>query len=320
MSDKKLIATLSENYAGLRLDKALAELFTDYSRSFLQHCLVDGLIRVNGNTAEADTKVTGGEQVTFMLPQAEPSTAVGEALPLNIVYEDAHLIIVNKPANIVVHPAAGHRCGTLLNALLHHCPSLETLPRGGIVHRLDKDTSGLLVIAKTRASHFNLVSQLQHKEIERHYIALARGQFISSGKIDAPIGRHPTDRKRMAVRQSDGKTAITHYRIAHQYTTHTRLDITLETGRTHQIRVHLSHIHHPLFGDPLYGGRHYRIKGWQPSQLDRLSTFNRQALHAARLLLKHPHSGALCSYHAELPDDMQRLFALFDENEQHTPG
>ena len=318
MSDKKLIATLPAHYAGLRLDKALSTLFTDYSRSFLQHCLAEDLIHVNGSPAQADDKVAGGEQITFVLPEATPTTPVGEALPLNIVYEDTHLIIVNKPADIVVHPGAGHQHGTLLNALLYHCPVLEALPRCGIVHRLDKDTSGLLAVAKTRVAHFNLVQQLQNKEMGRHYIALARGRFISGGKVDAPIARHPVDRKRMAVVASGGKTAITHYRIARLYTTHSRLDITLETGRTHQIRVHLSHIHHPLFGDRLYGGRYYPIKNWQQSQLDRLSTFNRQALHASRLILKHPHSGELCRYHAELPDDMQQLFALFDENEQTT--
>ena len=318
MSAKKLIATLPAHYAGLRLDKALAKLFTDYSRSFLQQCLLGGLILINDNAAQADDKVAGGERVSFILPPTEPTTLTGEALPLNIVFEDPYMIIVNKQAHIVVHPAAGHRSATLLNALLHHCPALAALPRCGIVHRLDKDTSGLLVVAKTRATHFNLVKQLQNKEIGRHYIALVRGSFVSGGKIDAPIGRHPVDRKRMTVVTNGGKAAVTHYRIAHQYATHTRLNITLETGRTHQIRVHLSHIHHPLFGDPLYGRPQHSIKGWQQSYNEQLKTFRRQALHANLLLLKHPHSGELCRYHAELPDDMRNLFALFDENEKHT--
>ena len=316
MSAKKLTATLPAHYAGLRLDKALSELFTDYSRSFIQQCLSEGMIQVNGGTAQASAKVVGGEQIFFELPQNQATAAVGEALPLNIIFEDEHLIVVNKQAGIVVHPAAGHHSGTLLNALLHHCPTLEALPRCGIVHRLDKDTSGLLVVAKTRAAHFDLIKQLQNKEMGRHYTALAWGQFISGGRIEAAIGRHHTDRKRMAVVQTGGKTAITRYKIAHKYTTHTRLDITLETGRTHQIRVHLSHIHHPLFGDALYGGRYRPIKGWQQHHLDELKKFNRQALHTSRLSLKHPHHGKLCHYHADIPDDMKQLFELFKEHEK----
>ncbi len=318
MSDKKLTATLPTHCIGLRLDKALSKLFADYSRSFLQHCLIKGLILVNGHTAQASDKVLGGEQISFELPTVASEKPVGEALPLDIVFEDEHLIIVNKQAGVVVHPAAGHHSGTLLNALLHHCPELEALPRCGIVHRLDKDTSGLLAIAKTQEAHWGLVKQLQNKEMGRHYIALARGQFISGGSVDAAIGRHPVDRKRMAVVQTSGKTAITHYRIAYRYTSHTRLDITLETGRTHQIRVHLSHIHHPLFGDTLYGGTYRPIKGWQQQHLDKLRNFNRQALHASRLSLKHPHSGELCHYQSDLPDDMKNLFKLFDENEKST--
>ena len=318
MSDKKLTAILPTHCTGSRLDKALSELFADYSRSFLQHCLIKGSILVNGQTAQASDKVLGGEQISFELPVVASGKLIGEALPLDLVFEDEHLIIVNKQVGVVVHPAAGHHSGTLLNALLHHCPELETLPRCGIVHRLDKDTSGLLAVAKTREAHWGLVKQLQNKEMGRYYIALARGQFISGGSIKASIGRHPLDRKRMAVVQTGGKTAITHYRIAHRYTSHTRLDITLETGRTHQIRVHLSHLHHPLFGDTLYGGTYRPIKGWQQESLDKLRNFNRQALHASRLSLKHPHSDELCHYQSDLPDDMKNLFKLFDENEKNT--
>ena len=193
MSNKKLTATLPAHCAGLRLDKALCELFTGYSRSFLQHCLLTGLILVNEHTAQASDKVLGGEQISFELPALEPETAVAEALPLDLIFEDEHLMIVNKQAGVVVHPAAGHYSGTLLNALLHYCPALASLPRCGIVHRLDKDTSGLLAIAKTRPAHLELVKQLQNKEMGRHYIALARGQFISGGKIEAAIGRHPVE-------------------------------------------------------------------------------------------------------------------------------
>ena len=318
MPDRKLTATLPAHHAGLRLDKALAEIFRDYSRSFLQHCLVEGLIRVNGHTAQTSDKVSGGEQISFKLPKVEPTIPTGEAFPLDTVFEDEHLIIVNKQANVVVHPAAGHHTGTLLNALLHYCPALATLARCGIVHRLDKDTSGLLAVAKTWQAHYALVKQLQNKEMGRHYIALARGQFISGGKIEAAIGRHPFNRKRMAVVQTGGKAAITHYQIARRYTSHTKLHITLETGRTHQIRTHLSHIHHPLFGDTLYGGHYQPIKGWQQHHLDKLRAFNRQALHAHRLILKHPHNGRTCCFRAELPDDMKQLFELFDEHEKNT--
>lgn len=303
---------------GLRLDKALCQLFTGYSRSFLQHCLLTGSIRVNENTAQASDKVLGGEQISFELPAAEPETAVAEALPLDLIFEDEHLMIIDKPAGIVVHPAAGHHSGTLLNGLLYYCPTLASLPRCGIVHRLDKDTSGLLAVAKTRPAHAGLVKQLENKEMGRHYIALARGQFISGGKIEATIGRHPVDRKRMAVVRSGGKIAITHYRIARRYSSHTRLNISLETGRTHQIRVHLSYIHHSLFGDTLYGGSYRPIKGWQQQHLDKLRDFGRQALHASRLSLKHPCSGDRCHYQSDLPDDMKQLFELFDENEKDT--
>ena len=318
MPNKKLTTTLPTHFTGLRLDKALSELFANYSRSFLQHCLIKGLILVNGHAAQASDKVLGGEQISFELPTVAPEKLLGEALPLNDIFEDEHLIIVNKQSGIVVHPAAGNHSGTLLNALLYHCPELKVLPRCGIVHRLDKNTSGLLAVAKTREAHWGLVKQLQNKEMGRHYIALARGQFISGGSIEASIGRHPIDRKRMAVVQTGGKAATTHYRIAHKYTSHTRLNITLETGRTHQIRVHLSHVHHPLFGDALYGGSYRPIKGWQQRHLDKLKSFNRQALHANRLSLKHPHSGELCHYQSNLPDDMKNLFSLFDENEKST--
>ena len=318
MSDKKLTATLPTHCIGSRLDKALSELFTDYSRSFLKHCLIKGSILVDGDTARASDKVLGGEQISFELPAPTAEKPLGEALPLDIVFEDEHLLVVNKQAGVVVHPAAGHHSGTLLNALLHRCPGLVALPRCGIVHRLDKDTSGLLAIAKTREAHWELVKQLQNKEMGRRYVALARGQFISGGSIAAAIGRHPVDRKRMAVVQTGGKAAITHYRIAHRYASHTRLDITLETGRTHQIRVHLSHIHHPLLGDTLYGGAYRPIKGWQQQHLNKLKDFNRQALHANQLSLKHPHCGEWCHYQSDLPDDMKNLFGLFDENEKST--
>jgi len=313
MADNKLTSVLPQHHAGLRLDKALAELFADYSRSFLQRCLNEGLIRINGHTAQASDKVCGGEEVCFEVPQFESATLKSEALPLDLIYEDEHFIVVNKHAGVVVHPAAGHRSGTLLNALLHHCAALEALPRCGIVHRLDKDTSGLLAVAKTHQAHFDLIKQLQNREMGRHYIALAWGQFISGGSIDAPIGRHPSDRLRRAVVHSGGKSAVTHFRIARKYPSHTRLHIALQSGRTHQIRVHLAHIHHPLFGDALYGGRYRPIKGWSQQHLQQLRHFNRQALHASHLHLKHPYSGEMCRYQAELPADMKALFALFDE-------
>ena len=240
-------------------------------------------------------------------------TSLPQAIPLHIVYEDEHLLVINKPAGLVVHPAAGNHDGTMLNALLHYAPELVHVPRAGIVHRIDKETSGLLVVARTLTAQTDLVQQLQERSIEREYEAVAMGVMTSGGSVDAPIGRHAVDRKRMAVTRS-GKPAVSHYRVAERFRIHTHIKVHLETGRTHQIRVHMAYIHHPLLGDPVYGGRLRIPPGSSESLMTTLRTFKRQALHAARLALQHPESGEPMEWHAPLPDDMTTLIkALHDD-------
>jgi 23S rRNA pseudouridine1911/1915/1917 synthase len=299
-------ANVPDELAGMRLDQALAELFPDYSRSKLQTWIKAGRVRVGDIAPKAKDRVEGGETVCL---DAEPEIVVdcsAEAIALDIVYEDQALLIVNKPAGLVVHPAAGNWSGTLQNALLHHDASLAVLPRAGIVHRIDKDTSGLLMVAKTLRAHNSLVEQLQVRSIEREYLAIVQGRMTAGGMVDAPIGRHPVDRKRNAVRDS-GKNATTHYRVEERFVNHTLIRLQLETGRTHQIRVHMEHIHYPLLGDPVYGGR-FRLPPNCSPELERaLRAFKRQALHAAKLGLEHPLSGEYCEWEAPLPDDMNHL-------------
>lgn len=293
----------------MRLDQALAELFPDYSRNRLQLWIKNGAARLDGLVVTPKHKVWGGEQI-ILKAEAEPSTEVsGEDIPLVIVYEDEAVLIVDKPVGLVVHPAAGHRGGTLQNALLHHAPELAAIPRCGIVHRLDRDTSGLLMVAKTLPAHKSLVDQLQARTVHREYLALVHGAMTGGGTLDEPLGRHPTDRKRFAVRR-DGKPAITHYRIETRFADHTLLRVKLETGRTHQIRVHMSHIHYPLVGDPVYGGR-LRIPKGADEELTRvLHDFRRQALHAESLGFVHPLSGEAVSWQAALPADFAELLAV----------
>lgn len=299
-------ANVPDELAGMRLDQALAELFPDYSRSKLQTWIKAGRVRVNDAALKPKDRVEGGEAVSL---DAEPETVTrcdAEAIALDIVYEDKALLVVNKPAGLVVHPAAGNWGGTLQNALLHHDPKLAALPRAGIVHRIDKDTSGLLMVAKTLQAHHSLVGQLQERSIEREYLAIAQGRMTAGGTVDAPIGRHPVDRKRNAVRES-GKEAVTHYRVLERFGHYTLIRLQLETGRTHQIRVHMEHIHYPLLGDPVYGGR-FRLPPQCPPELEQqLRGFKRQALHAAKLGLQHPVSGDYLEWEAPLPDDMAQL-------------
>jgi 23S rRNA pseudouridine1911/1915/1917 synthase len=297
---------IPESCAGLRLDQALAELFPDYSRSRLQNWIKAGEVTLDGRTPRGKEKVAGGETVTLVARIEEVMNDAPQAIPLNIVHEDDNLLNVDKPAGLVVHPAAGHRDGTLVNALLHHAPELARLPRCGIVHRIDKDTSGLLMVARTIPAHKTLVERLQAREIEREYLAVAHGRMTAGGTVDAPIGRHPTDRKRFAVREG-GREAVTHYRVVERFALHTLLRLKLETGRTHQIRVHLAHIHHPLVGDPVYGGRPRLPAGAGAELLGVLRAFRRQALHAARLGLIHPCSGEFMAWDSPLPEDMENL-------------
>lgn len=299
--------------AGFRLDQALVELLPDYSRSRLQLWIKNGAARLDGRTVVPRHTVWGGERVELMTEAEPATTVVGEDIPLRLLHEDDSLLILAKPAGLVVHPAAGHAGGTLQNALLHHAPELAAIPRCGIVHRLDKDTSGLLMVAKTLKAHKALVDQLQARSVHREYLALVQGAMTGGGTLTDPLGRHPTDRKRFAVRR-DGKPAVTHYRIETRYTDHTLLRVKLETGRTHQIRVHLSHIHYPLVGDPVYGGRLRLPRGASEALIEALQAFRRQALHAESLGFIHPDSGEWVVWQEPLPDDFARLLAALGEN------
>lgn len=297
--------------AGQRLDQLLAELCPDYSRSRLQHWIKAGRVLVDGRSCRPREKLQGGERVEVH-PAVEPQLFdQGESMPLEILYEDPVLLVVNKPAGLVMHPAAGNPRGTLLNGLLAHHPPLAQIPRAGIVHRLDKQTSGLLVVAKTLPAQHALVKQLQARRVKREYRALVQGVMTAGGTVDAPIGRHPVNRVRMAVIVS-GKPAVTHYRVLRRFCAHTEVRVELETGRTHQIRVHMAHIRFPLLGDPLYGGRLQLPTGASDHLRDTLRGFRRQALHAIRLTLQHPTSGETLTWEAPLPADMQGLLAALE--------
>ncbi len=309
--------TIPDSQRGQRLDQALAELVPEFSRARLQQWIRSGAVTVDGRTVRARDKVMGGERVHLDAELEEQGTDAAEPIPLQLVYEDSALLVINKPAGLVVHPAAGNRAGTLLNALLHHDPALALLPRAGIVHRLDKATSGLLVVARTLAAHKALVEALQARTVHREYLAVVHGVLAAGGSIDAPIGRHPVDRKRMAV-VPGGRTALTHYRVEQRYRAHTLLRVQLETGRTHQIRVHLAHRHFPIVGDPVYGGRLRLPAGAGPALQDALRCFRRQALHATRLALQHPQTGEPVSWEAPLPDDMRELIAVLQADAQES--
>jgi 23S rRNA pseudouridine1911/1915/1917 synthase len=294
------------NLAGQRLDQALAAMFPDYSRARLQRWIKDGYVTVDGVQMKPKELVHGGQLVQLSVVLEEETRWQPQALPLEIVFEDASVIVINKPAGVVVHPGAGNIDGTLSNALLHHAPELESVPRAGVVHRIDKDTSGLLVIARTLKAQKSLVEQLQARAFEREYEALTQGVMTAGGTVDAPIGRHPVNRLRQAV-VPNGKEAITHYRVVEKFRTHTHIRVKLETGRTHQIRVHMAYIHYPLVGDPLYGGRLRIPAGATPELEAALRAFKRQALHAGRLGFVHPESGKAVEWQVPLPDDMTQL-------------
>lgn len=284
---------IQPEFAGCRLDQALAQLFPEYSRERLKSWLLDGYCTVDGSILKPKDKVAGGEQVIIQATLQEEVTWQAEELPLNIVYEDEDILVINKPANFVVHPAAGNRAGTLVNALLNHAPELSNVPRAGVVHRLDKDTTGLLVVARTLAAHTSLIEQMQARSISRIYETVVHGVFLAGSTIDEPIGRHPHDRKKMAV-VGDGREAITHYRVLTRFPKHTHLQVELETGRTHQIRVHMSYVKHPIVGDKTYAPRMQH-------------NFPRQALHAKTLGFIHPSTDEEISFTSEIPADMQEL-------------
>ncbi|UVV73601.1 23S rRNA pseudouridine(1911/1915/1917) synthase RluD [Pantoea agglomerans] len=305
----QLTATVSESQLGQRLDQTLAELFSDYSRSRIKEWILDRRVTVNGVMVDTPKeKVLGGELVAIDAEIEEAQRWEPQNLPLDIVYEDEDIIVINKPRDFVVHPGAGNPDGTVLNALLHHYPAIMDVPRAGIVHRLDKDTTGLMVVAKTVPAQTHLVDSLQRREITREYEAVAIGNMTAGGTVEQPISRHSTKRTHMAVHPM-GKPAVTHYRIMEHFRAHTRLRLRLETGRTHQIRVHMSHISHPLVGDPLYGGRPRPPKGASEAFITTLRGFDRQALHATMLRLYHPISGIEMEFHAALPQDMVDLIA-----------
>jgi 23S rRNA pseudouridine1911/1915/1917 synthase len=305
--------TIPDDHIGQRLDQALAELLSEYSRTRIKDWIESGQILVNGGRLRPKDKVLGGERIEVSAELPDVIDVAPESIALDIVHEDKHVLIINKPAGLVVHPGAGNAGGTLQNALLHFDASLAHLPRGGIVHRLDKDTSGLLVIARSLEAHTELVRALEVHDVEREYEAVCVGVMTAGGTVDAPIGRHPVDRLKQAIRE-DGRESVTHYRVIHRYRGHTHVRLNLETGRTHQIRVHMAHIKYPLVGDRVYGGRLLLPKGATPELIEALRGFGRQALHAARLAFEHPVTGKPVEAVAPTPADMKALLkALADD-------
>lgn len=309
-SESRITASFSvpSELSDRRLDQAAAELMPEHSRSRLQGWIKSGALTVNGNLFRPRDKVMMGDSLEL---NAEPEAQVtweAEAINLDVVYEDEHLLVINKPAGLVVHPAAGHADGTLVNALLNYAPEVENLPRAGIVHRLDKDTSGIMVVARSLIAHTSLVDQLQTRTMGREYEAVIVGTLTGGATVDAPVGRHPQERKKMAV-VSSGKPAVTHYRLAERFAAHTHIRCTLESGRTHQIRVHMAHVKHPLVGDPQYGGRLRLPKGTTEELRLALAAFQRQALHARKLTLTHPQTGETMSWEVPMPTDMVDLIA-----------
>jgi 23S rRNA pseudouridine1911/1915/1917 synthase len=304
---------IPESHAGQRLDQALAALLPDYSRSRLKTWIEAGDVQVDGATRRPKDRLLGGETVAIDAEIEAEIEAAPQDIPLAIVHRDRDLFVIDKPAGLVVHPGAGNRDATLQNALLALDPALAQLPRAGIVHRLDKDTSGLLVVARTLAAHTALVRMLESRDVHREYEAICAGVMTAGGTIDAPIDRHPTDRVRMAVREG-GRESVTHYRVITRFRAHTHVRVQLETGRTHQIRVHLAHAGFPLVGDRVYGGRLAMPKGASEALRAALRGFPRQALHAARLEFAHPVSGKPLEFHAEPPADLRSLLAVLAQD------
>ncbi|GAB1594478.1 23S rRNA pseudouridine(1911/1915/1917) synthase RluD [Lysobacter claricitrinus] len=301
-----LEARVPDTSAGRRFDAVLADLFPEHSRSRLAGWIKSGQARLDGREARPRDPVRGGEHVTVEAEIGMQTDAPAEDIALDVLYEDAEVIVIDKPAGLVVHPGAGNPAGTLVNALLHRDPTLSALPRAGIVHRLDKDTSGVMVIARTLQAHTALVDQLSARQVHRQYLAVVVGALVSGGTANAPIDRHPRDRIRMAVRE-DGKDAVTHFRLRERFRAHTLLECRLETGRTHQIRVHMAHLKHPIVGDPLYGGPLKLPRGSSPETIEALRGFRRQALHAETLEFVHPSTGEPVRCSAPVPADLRAL-------------
>lgn len=311
----EMAALVPAELDGERLDQAAARLFPEYSRSRLQTWIKSGELRVDGQQCRPRDKVTEGAALEIAAELVVEISWEAQPIDLDIIYEDASIVVLNKPAGLVVHPAAGHADGTLVNALLAYSPELAQLPRGGIVHRLDMETSGIMVVARTLAAHHHLVAQLQARTVKREYCAVCIGAMTGGGTVDAPMGRHPRQRKKMAVLAAGGKTAITHYRVAQRFGHHTRITVNLETGRTHQIRVHMAHRRYPLVGDPVYGGRPRIPKGASAELIDALRGFPRQALHAQALGLIHPDTGEEMRFECPLPEDMVGLLDILQRED-----
>lgn len=313
-----LEAVTQPHHFGQRLDQVLADLFPEYSRSKLKSWILDGNVTINDevNTTPRH-KMAMDETVKVAAVMEVQTLSKPQDIHLDIVYEDDAILVINKPADLVVHPGAGNQDGTLLNALLNHVPDIDKVPRAGIVHRLDKDTTGLMVVAKTIPAQTHLVEQLQERTMSREYEALAIGTMVGGGEVDAPIGRHATKRTLMAVRET-GKPAVTHYRVKEKFRAHTYIRLKLESGRTHQIRVHMTHIKHPLVGDPVYGGRPRLPREASDTFINTLRQFKRQALHAAQLSLFHPETEEWMTWHAPLPEDMVNLLDVVrDDTKEH---
>ena len=299
--------------AGRRFDAVLAELFPDFSRSRLAGWIKSGDALLDGQVTRPRESVRGGEAVSLIAALSIETEAVPQDIPLDVLYEDDAVFVINKPAGLVVHPGAGNPDGTMVNALLYRDPSLKTLARAGIVHRLDKDTSGVMVVARTVPAQTKLVEMLSERDVHRQYLAVVAGPMVSGGTADFPIDRHPRDRIRMGVRE-DGRDAITHYRLRERFRAHTALECRLETGRTHQIRVHMQHIKHPIIGDSLYGGALKLPKGATEELVGGLRGFKRQALHAEVLEFAHPITGQPVRAEAPVPDDMQALLKVLRDD------
>lgn len=307
-----LSAGIGTAQAGLRLDQAAAELFTDFSRGRLQKWIRSGDLTVDGQPHKPTYRVVAGERLSLQAEAEAEGVVLAQDIPLDIIHADRDILVIDKPAGLVVHPAAGNADGTLQNALLWYDESLDALPRSGIVHRLDKDTSGVMVVARSLRAHTSLVRQLQERRMSRVYHAVALGDVRNGGTVNAPIGRHPVDRKRMAVVAS-GRPAVSHYRVLRRFGGATYLEVSLETGRTHQIRVHMAHLGHALAGDPVYARRPRSQAGLNPEQLAAISAFPRQALHARTLTLQHPANDRDARFEAPLPEDFAALLIALQE-------
>ena len=307
--------SVPENCDRLRFDRIAVRLFPDFSRARLQGWIKSGALRVDGKRCKPSDALAPGMLLRLDVELEQHNEWQPEPIALEIVHEDAVIIVVNKPAGLVVHPGAGQAAGTLANALLHHNDELALVPRAGIVHRLDKDTSGLLVIAKTLSAHQQLVQQLQQRSVKREYVAIVHGSPPAEGSVDAALGRHPVQRTKMAVQKSGGKPAVTHFRTLQRFSAVSHVGLKLETGRTHQIRVHMASIGHALIGDPVYGARLRGGASIDAELRNVLTAFPRQALHARRLGLRHPQSGELCQWEAALPADIADLLSTLSVHE-----